>query len=1070
MSAVSDYFAGVKKSSAAPTATATPPKAKIPQTKTNSNVSSFFANLNKQQKEVAKAVATPAPVPAPAPVATPTLPVPVVQAVPKIPLAAGPRRSMVAAPVIPPVPQATISAPTAAQNARMDVAQAQRAKELVEVANRKPDNAFVAGAKKVAKAPLEIASNINQFFEDASKKKGLVNLVQQTGATAVSQVNDAAKFVVDYIDNNPTKLLGPISKLIPENNAIDRASREAKKKLQAEGKDTFAIVAKQSKERAEAGAIESEEWKAATTQEKFTKYLPETIYNLVPSVAGSILPYLASGGLGFVVAIGSTAEDVKQKALESGVDERKAENLALLTGVAVGTLDRIIPNKVLPKDAKRNFIGGFFKRLIKSSVGEPLTEVAQENIQIAAEATFRDDLGWDEIKSRNAMSALGGLFGGAGMQSVGTIAGSISKEGVAPNVTAQPEVTPQVEGQAPIATETPASPVSPSPVAVVPTQQAPIGQEQESSNIQKFFKDRGVEVKPETQTQAQKPSEVTPTTPIERNTLNEVNELSKTAQQQARQSFTSDPQTAGQRAKAEAMQFAAIRRGIEGKPTDIEIRNARQFLDSNFTGKSVVADGKSGIVQRPSFGRIGVRLEDGTTKYFLPEQITSPAATDENVIAYLREEAQNQLEDKRQTFGAVSQRSEVANPKIPAQRVAPIAVTPADTATATERKAKIPTVPVKKIELKDSDIQNRVMNELTYAEAGERVMTRDAGSGERRFSAKRSTFPSWVPADLRRKPLLDAVSKHIVDGTIPTKAAELRLYRLVAAEMESENDVINDAEFVANERRNLIDPFATDEENAKTLAKFDEEYAKLKANQNGIPNPSAGEVSQVGATIQAEGKQVSEARPQEPVATVETKVEPEAKPEPEPKAPKKEVSRVYDRLKAEDPNLTEEVDYEVQSLKENAEKAVQLIEDDRQTAYRIAMGVIDPPSGQTATAVNIALAEKALADGNNTLYGQLTVQRSLAQTRRGQEIVAEKGSVKDNSTSRYVKELVQSRLDKLGRGYLGSLSPSLLRKSKGSRATAAIDAEVVKVKDRIKTKKEFDLDEAQAFLDSLACK
>ena len=80
----------------------------------------------------------------------------------------------------------------------------------------------------------------------------------------------------------------------------------------------------------------------------------------------------------------------------------------------------------------------------------------------------------------------------------------------------------------------------------------------------------------------------------------------------------------------------------------------------------------------------------------------------------------------------------------------------------------------------------------------------------------------------------------------------------------------------------------------------------------------------------------------------------------------------------------------------------------------------------TSTAVNIAMAEKALADGNTALFARLTKTRSLEQTRRGQEIVSERGSVSDNSTSKYVKELVASRLETLGKGYLDNMKPSLL--------------------------------------------
>ena len=97
-----------------------------------------------------------------------------------------------------------------------------------------------------------------------------------------------------------------------------------------------------------------------------------------------------------------------------------------------------------------------------------------------------------------------------------------------------------------------------------------------------------------------------------------------------------------------------------------------------------------------------------------------------------------------------------------------------------------------------------------------------------------------------------------------------------------------------------------------------------------------------------------------------------------------------------------------------------MIAESKQKAFDVAMGKETLPD-ITSTAVNIAMSEKALADGDMRLYGRLVRNRSLEQTRRGQEIVSERGSVTDNSTARYVKELVASRLDALGKNYLSGL-------------------------------------------------
>lgn len=180
-------------------------------------------------------------------------------------------------------------------------------------------------------------------------------------------------------------------------------------------------------------------------------------------------------------------------------------------------------------------------------------------------------------------------------------------------------------------------------------------------------------------------------------------------------------------------------------------------------------------------------------------------------------------------------------------------------------------------------------------------------------------------------------------------------------------------------------------------------------------------------------------------------------------------SRVYERMRSEHPEvLQEKVGYRDIDLKKDAEKAVDLIEKDKEQAYRVAMGVETLPD-QTSTAVNIALAEKALDEGNYSLYGRLVKNRSLEQTRRGQELVAEKGSIKDNSTARYVKDLLAARLEKLGDSYLSDLKDKLQKTTRQQRARRAIQSEVERAVKRIESTKEMDLAAAQKLIDSLTC-
>lgn len=192
----------------------------------------------------------------------------------------------------------------------------------------------------------------------------------------------------------------------------------------------------------------------------------------------------------------------------------------------------------------------------------------------------------------------------------------------------------------------------------------------------------------------------------------------------------------------------------------------------------------------------------------------------------------------------------------------------------------------------------------------------------------------------------------------------------------------------------------------------------------------------------------------EPLKPIETKADTKLK------------SSVYERMQMENPALEGDVNYDPIKLKEDAGRAVDLIAKDKQKAFNIAMGKETSPE-ITSTAVNIAMAEKALSEGNTSIYTRLIKNRSLEQTRRGQELVAEKGSVTDNSTSRYVKELISLRLESLGKKYLSDLKDTLKQTNK-NKATSVIEKEVAKAEKQIKNKS-LKMEDARSLLDALSC-
>lgn len=254
-------------------------------------------------------------------------------------------------------------------------------------------------------------------------------------------------------------------------------------------------------------------------------------------------------------------------------------------------------------------------------------------------------------------------------------------------------------------------------------------------------------------------------------------------------------------------------------------------------------------------------------------------------------------------------------------------------------------------------------------------------------------------------------------------------------------------------------------ENKRAPTKDD--YYDLAKNELATGKDEFGAADDYKLLVERESKPI---RPIEPVKqTPAEKTAIEAAPKLDGKTPdgKEKASRVYDRLKAEHPELDDNVTYNTINLQKDAEAAVELVAKDKQQAYRIAMGA-ESLNGQTNTAVNIALAEKALVEGDTKLYATLVTNRSLAQTRRGQELVAEKGSVTDNSTSRYVKDLIAMRLESIGKKDLSDIDLSMKKLSQKQRAVKVIDKEVAKLEKQISSKK-LDVKTAMSLLDEMAC-
>ena len=132
-------------------------------------------------------------------------------------------------------------------------------------------------------------------------------------------------------------------------------------------------------------------------------------------------------------------------------------------------------------------------------------------------------------------------------------------------------------------------------------------------------------------------------------------------------------------------------------------------------------------------------------------------------------------------------------------------------------KAEKPTIE-KKIDIiekgKEAEIQAKILLELETAQKGERFHWEDRDGTPHTIGVDTS-FPKWVPENLRKRGLFDAVLKHIENDTIPIKADEVRLYNVVAEQL----GLIEATKAVAKEEEIDVSKIFADEKTNEQISK-----------------------------------------------------------------------------------------------------------------------------------------------------------------------------------------------------------------------------------------------------------
>lgn len=162
-----------------------------------------------------------------------------------------------------------------------------------------------------------------------------------------------------------------------------------------------------------------------------------------------------------------------------------------------------------------------------------------------------------------------------------------------------------------------------------------------------------------------------------------------------------------------------------------------------------------------------------------------------------------------------------------------------------------------------------------------------------------------------------------------------------------------------------------------------------------------------------------------------------------------------------------DVNYNRLNIAKDTANALEFIEKYPIEAKKIALGLMGAPEGITETAISIALAEQADEKGDHALQAQLERSRSLRQTRRGQEIVSERGRFNENSPHFFMQQVLAARLENAGKTRFKFLS-----KKRGEKSASGAEAKMKEGAEAIKAtvkKKLSAADMAQSVIDKLTC-
>lgn len=543
--------------------------------------------------------------------------------------------------------------------------------------------------------------------------------------------------------------------------------------------------------------------------------------------------------------------------------------------------------------------------------------------------------------------------------------------------------------------------------------------------------------------------------------------------------------------KADSMKVSSIERKLRDNTTTKEKDNARQYLESNHTGKDVrVNDQEGKLTGRASFGRHEVQFEDGTKKFVEGKDIKGDKITDQDVRDHLKEQGMKELSGqetmRRLTPTKSEDSSQAKEESKPTSKSSKRAVQTEDKKTLENKGGKDKSAKSSKI----SD-DKTIPKEL-------KPLAKEA---------KKYNSPDGFKSELYRFDSLATGAKYVRAGNfdqfprLSDSDEKITIYR--GAHPESNKITAGDwitldeksaKEYSANlvktevPKSDIVDPGREKGEYIyapkKLQTNAEDFYNKATGKEESIKNK--GETKEVVNTQKESVNKTASAEEARKLAVGDQKISTTQGRKAAISAPIESEGKVVDSRSAVLAKIADQIgDNEAQNLKENTQhnvvnakkdaiKSLDFVEQYPDRADRIVKGLENPPEGISTTNIKYAVAQKALAEGDIATASRALESDILSGTRNAQELALRRGRTNPNDPATWLQKAMAARVDNANKTNIlydiargdGAKIVSKTGEDNGGKDRITTEADKAKAK---LTRAQIKIEDAQKLVDSLTC-